>query len=430
MTKFCTECGHENLDVARFCANCGKPFDEDSCSNDKNLYYSMFDQIIDSNSQSNENDFDQMSDNHYSNQLPPLYKDHEIIEKSVCFNCYQDTFLHLYKESFFSERWVYYCTHCGLTLEKRGIEFQLLDIYDKNSRIWNLYEMKTFSKSDWERIGRGGLPNKSQDIKNVMSDSINPRGLESQYKKDLENFVQQVSQGEIQLNPTYSPVILKKNEEAYFSIPNVNLDEAVDGLASQRTGEGPSFMVAKGLYTASSIRQSKRNSNINVKTLDNGTLVITNKRLVFLGSKKSVNINLNKIISIEAFENGISIQRENKQKIEYFVGTNKTSIQITIGGRKQTKHLEGYIIKAIILGQISKLSKKPRKVKKTNKIEMVEGDERKSMGYSDDVPAYIAHLVNEHEKKYGKTEKSNKIDLPPAEVSRAKIARNKAKFLK
>lgn len=33
-------------------------------------------------------------------------------------------------------------------------------------------------------------------------------------------------------------------------------------------------------------------------------------------------------------------------------------------------------------------------------------------------------------KKYGKTEKNNKIDLPPAEVSRAKIARNKAKFLK
>lgn len=371
LTKFCTECGHKNLDVAKFCANCGKPFDEDMDSNDGIPYY----QNTDSDSQSGENEHNQISDAQSSYQLPTLYKDHEIIEKSTCFYCNHFTFLHLYKESFFSERWVYFCTHCGVTLEKRGIELQLVDIYDKNSRIWNLYEMKTFSKSDWERIGRGSLPNKSQDKKNGMSDSIKPRELESQQKRDLEKFVQQVSRGEIQLNPMDSPVILKKNEYAYFSIPNVNLDEAIDGLASQRTGEGPSFMVTTGSYTASSIRQSQRYSNINVKTLDKGTLVITNKRLVFLGSKKSVNINLNKIISIEAFENGISIHRENKQKIEYFVGTNKTSIQITIGGRKQTKHLEGYIIKAIILGQIMKLSKKPSKVKKANKIEIVDGDE-------------------------------------------------------
>ena len=92
-----------------------------------------------------------------------------------------------------------------------------------------------------------------------------------------------------------------------------------------------------------------------LKEIDTGTLVITNKRVIFVGNQKTVSINLRKIFSINIFEDGISIQRENKKRIEYFTGTNQHTLTFEIEGRQQTFTLEGNIVRAMILGQMAKL---------------------------------------------------------------------------
>lgn len=373
MTKFCTECGFENLDIARFCRHCGKSFDDEE----------DISSIDDSHNS--------LSKNKNSLQIPQLYKDYTVTDETQCINCGENTFTHLYIESFFTDRWVYFCTHCGLTLEKEGAGFKLIDIFDKNNRMWTLYGSKTLTKPEWERIANGGFSNEDQTENDEISPMKNQRKLKPQHetssatsrpvvlpggapaiynneitqkstklrqspsqpKSDIEKFIQELSMGRIQLKPMNSPVILKKNEEAYFSIPNVGLGEPYTKRVPQGVGADPSFRV-DGVAIPTSGALSK-STQIEVKGIDIGTFVITNKRLIFIGSKKSVNINLNKIIFIEEFRNGISIQRENKQKIEYFVGTNKSSMDFTIEGRKYSKNLEGDLVKAIILGQISKL---------------------------------------------------------------------------
>ena len=92
-----------------------------------------------------------------------------------------------------------------------------------------------------------------------------------------------------------------------------------------------------------------------MKEIDTGTLVITNKRVVFVGIKKTVSIDLRKIFSINIFKDGISIQRENKKRIEYFTGTDQKEMTFEIEGREQTFTLEGNIVRAMILGQMAKL---------------------------------------------------------------------------
>ena len=355
MTKFCTECGFENRANANFCVNCGNPFDVDMDHNNLNSNNSSSNQLIDNSLQLNENNNNQLSNYQSSLQLPQKYKGYDITEESQCFNCHQHKFVHLNKKSLLSDKWAYFCTNCGLTLEKHKEEFKLTDIADKTSRIWDLYKLKTLTKPEWERIANGGLSDKDQEERDKQLALQKQQELELQRKKDLQFVVNKLSSGEANLKTVNSPVILKKNEEAYLSLPNIKLSEPRAVRVSQSGGVGTSYRVGKGLTVHSGTGQSKSVSHDKIMAIDTGTFVITNKRLVFVGSKKSVNIDLKKILSINIFKDGISIQRENKQKVEYFTGTNKSSMDFTLEGRKQTLDLEGYLVRAIILGQISKL---------------------------------------------------------------------------
>lgn len=340
MTKFCTECGFENLDDANFCANCGKSFGERMDLTASNL--------------ENE-EFNQVSNYQTPLEIPSKYNGYDVMEEVQCFNCNHHNLIHLNKKSLFSDKCVYFCTNCGLTLEKHGNDFKLVDISDKTSRMWDLYKLNTLTKSEWERIANGGLSDKDQSERDKQLALEKQQELELQRKKDLQFVVNKLSNGEVNLKTANSPVILKKGEEAYLSMPNINLSEPRAVRVSKSGGVGTSYRVGKGLTVHSGTGQSKSVSHDEIMVIDTGTFVITNKRLVFVGNKKSVNIDLKKILAINIFKDGISIQRENKQKIEYFTGTNKSNMDFTLDGRKQTLDLEGYLIKAIILGQISKL---------------------------------------------------------------------------
>ena len=89
--------------------------------------------------------------------------------------------------------------------------------------------------------------------------------------------------------------------------------------------------------------------------INQGSLILTNKRLIFIGSKRTTNIDLRKILAIEAYKDGIESQRENKQKTEYFTGTDKLSITFTINGRQTTIPILGVVLKAAIQGAIAQI---------------------------------------------------------------------------
>lgn len=338
MTKFCIECGFENQDDANFCANCGMNIDYDSHNSANN------NSIVESN-------------NNYqlSLQVPQKYEDYDIIEELQCFNCNQHTFIQLNKKSLLSNKVVYYCTNCGMAFEKQGNGFKLVDISDKSNRMWELYNSKTLTGLEWERIANGGLSDKDQAERDKQLAIEKQKELELHRKEDLEIVVQKLANGKINLTPVSSPVILKKNETAYISLPNITLSEPRAVRVSKSGGYGTSYRLAKGFTVHSGTGQSRSVSHDEIMAIDIGTFVITNKRVVFVGSKKSVNIDLKKILSMTVYKDGISIQRENKQKIEYFTKTNRHSMDFTIDGRTHSLPLEGYFIKAIILGQIANL---------------------------------------------------------------------------
>jgi len=119
-----------------------------------------------------------------------------------------------------------------------------------------------------------------------------------------------------------SPVTPQKNEEIKFVLPNISLLES----RSVRTGKaiygGPTFRVTKGVSFRLGGASGSSTSYDELKTIDNGILTFTNQRIVFSGRMRTVGIQLREIIAVEPYSSlsyeGLSIQRENYSKMQYF----------------------------------------------------------------------------------------------------------------
>jgi len=56
-----------------------------------------------------------------------------------------------------------------------------------------------------------------------------------------------------------------------------------------------------------------------VQKIDEGLLAITNKRFIFIGERRSIEVPLRNILSVELFQDSFSVHRKRKTKREYFV---------------------------------------------------------------------------------------------------------------
>ena len=171
-------------------------------------------------------------------------------------------------------------------------------------------------------------------------------------QNDLEWFAQKIYEGKVNLPVHNCPIIIKKNEKPIVVIPNVTLKEPRSVRTSLGGYAGPTIRIAKGFSFRLGGGSSRSESHEEIKTIDKGILTITNKRLAFTGSMKNLNYNLNKIMSIKEFQDGIAIQRENKQKTEYFTGTNDIILNYSRNNTKHQTPFYGALLKATIMGQI------------------------------------------------------------------------------
>ena len=167
---------------------------------------------------------------------------------------------------------------------------------------------------------------------------------ERQRNVDLNIWLTGIRQGKgfpIDKNP---PIMLKKNEMSIFTISNISLVEN----RSVRTGGYTSsrFRVAKGVSVGGGTFRSK--SHDELTTIDKGTLILTNQRIVFAGRSHSSDNPLKKIISIQPYRDGIVVRKEGRAKDQQFTGTNKSYFHITVGGRTWTVPITGVVINNMV----------------------------------------------------------------------------------
>jgi hypothetical protein len=125
------------------------------------------------------------------------------------------------------------------------------------------------------------------------------------------------------------PAGFDHDEQILCVLPGVDLMELRAVRHSIRRGRsaygGPTIRLARGLSVrlgaSSSTGHSVSESFDELRQIDNGTLVLTTKRLAFLGSLRTNNSSLDDLIGVKDVGNGIQVYRERKQKAETYLLT-------------------------------------------------------------------------------------------------------------
>ncbi len=271
----CSHCGFE--DEGEFCSNCGKPLTEELVSIQTQL----------------------VSDIPWSEKCPVCKKGKLIPErKKKAFGLIK------------GEHFV--CDNCEADFAKAsGESYTLWDMPDKNHPFWQQFGRTKLTTRHIRNLAYG---------EDLDSFGINP---------DIPVWLDAIeTKRAVPIVDTSSGVVIKRGEVAILSLNNVILKEPRAVRVTHGGYAGPRIRVAKGISFGLGTFGSKSESHEEIKEIDRGNLFLTNKRLIFSGTKRSATIRLNKIVSINPFDNGIALRRDGKQKTEYFVGLNNGAFMV------------------------------------------------------------------------------------------------------
>lgn len=108
---------------------------------------------------------------------------------------------------------------------------------------------------------------------------------------------------------------LIKGEKCYFST-DASWHEYRSRTRRINYG-GPTLRlrIAKGLYWSAGSLGVNRITEEELKLIDTGTLMLTNKRILFMGNKQNKSLNFSRILDFEIFSNGIELQKDRGKNV-------------------------------------------------------------------------------------------------------------------
>jgi len=129
-------------------------------------------------------------------------------------------------------------------------------------------------------------------------------------------FIREIQEGHL---PTITPtILLKRSEIAHFHCMAEFWEERVTQRGYEGGSHGVSIRIAKGVYYRVGAHKGRLVTETGIVKVDQGTLVITNQRIVFNGFAKSFSIPMGKLINYVVYEDAIQLDKEGKAKPAYF----------------------------------------------------------------------------------------------------------------
>ncbi|MCF7834064.1 MAG: hypothetical protein K9L98_01080 [Candidatus Pacebacteria bacterium] len=147
--------------------------------------------------------------------------------------------------------------------------------------------------------------------------SVKNKALVDQQQKDeARNLVEKIKL-EKKLEPISTSLLLEKDEYAFLKENTVLMESK---SIRNSVGLGIGFRVMKGVHVGGYKGQSE--SNQELRSVESGDLIITNKKLVFRGTMENRVIPLSKIIEIKMHSDAIEIATTGRQKSSIFTVAN------------------------------------------------------------------------------------------------------------
>jgi len=124
----------------------------------------------------------------------------------------------------------------------------------------------------------------------------------------------EIQQGNMPTIPPVTNLVTQKSEKVYWVEPATLAEEKIVRRTYQGGSQGVSFRIMKGVSFRVGGHRGHLAGETGIVAVSNGELIITNKRVVFRGDKKSFAGKLNNILDIQLFRNGFQFSENNKSK--------------------------------------------------------------------------------------------------------------------
>ena len=239
------------------------------------------------------------------------------------------------------------CPRCGATFKKQGEKIKVVSFGRDPHNLKNRFPEGTeLYPEEWHRIAYGGLSDGELEGRKRIREA-------KQRELDMQKIQEAIAKGEITLGFGEAPIILKKNERLVFNLPGVELQE-YRRTRLRGTYTGISFRIMKGVYLRTGGFGAGQSAE-ELKVVDIGNLVMTNKRFVFIGNRKSATVYLSKILGIEGYEDAIIVHAENRKNPVILSGLDRIKVTVSIDGRQYEFPLTGIYLKELIESAVREL---------------------------------------------------------------------------
>ena len=113
---------------------------------------------------------------------------------------------------------------------------------------------------------------------------------------------------------------------------------------------GPTIRLGQGMSFRVGGFASRSTSHDEVQPIDSGVLILTTKRLVFVGPQRNASIDLTKIVAVQPYGDAIRVATTGRQKPQYYVGLGPKclNMNLTVNGRSYHEPISGPILHMII----------------------------------------------------------------------------------
>jgi len=143
-------------------------------------------------------------------------------------------------------------------------------------------------------------------------------------------------------------VVLQSNEELLGVFPRVTLLEPRAVRTRHGVYGGPSIRIAKGISFHFGGYGGSSESHDELRSIDEGAIVLTSQRLTFIGQGRTFSVALEKIVSMEGYDDRLELNRQGKEKVERFEFSDSTKMTYPCDGAELSVRISGHVVKLLI----------------------------------------------------------------------------------
>lgn len=143
-------------------------------------------------------------------------------------------------------------------------------------------------------------------------------------------------------------IVMRDGEHVLCVLPNTTLQAPRTVRRTRSVYGGPSIRIAKGIWWRFGESHSIGQSYTELHAIDVGYFMVTNQRVLFVGSQRTNSFPLDKVISIEAYTDGLVVHREGKEMSSSYLFDTEMKMSYQYGEQVLTTPVDGRLIRAAI----------------------------------------------------------------------------------